>query len=47
MTGPPGENCTKSLKKVFPRLRELTPTPRGGITQPRKSFAEVLCIVFG
>ena len=25
-------------KKVFPRLREIAPTARGGITQPRTNY---------
>ena len=36
--------CTESLKKDCPRLREIAPAARGGITQPRKSFFEGLCM---
>ena len=34
---PKGYQCTESLEKAFPRLRELAPAARGGITQPRNS----------
>ena len=34
---------TGSLKKDFPRLGELVPAARGGITQPSKRLFEVLC----
>ena len=34
---------TESLNKAFPRLCELAPAGRRGITQPRKHLFEVLC----
>ena len=35
----------ESLNKVFLRLREIAPEAGGGITQPKKSLFEVLCII--
>ena len=34
---------TEMAKKVCPRLREITPTSKGGITQPRTHFFGHLC----